>query len=315
MRRSTAAVFAVAALFIGAGYFATAEGRAEGRGYRAETGPAVGDLVLDVQFRDVQKRRGRLSELRQAGAVVVVAWNGECDVANQYVETMGRLEKEFAGRGVDVVYLNLKATGAVKEMKEQVEALGLAGYWVRDPEWKAARLLQPTSAPEAFVIDAAGTLRYRGAIDEQFDGAISRAAPGRDFLRDAVHAVLDGRPVATSRTEAPGCAATPPDGATPAVIPVTYHNRISRILQQACEGCGAESPLSSHEGVRAVAPSLLQQLPSTASGDVGATIVLANLSFADGATLTLSPRDVRDLRGWIEAGMPEGRRRDAPLPR
>jgi mono/diheme cytochrome c family protein len=313
MKRSTVVIFAGALVLLGVGYVATAEGRAEAGAPRAVMGPYVGDLVLDVQFRDVEKNRGRLSELRQAGAVVAVTWNSECPASQQYVETMKRLETELAGRGVSVVYLNLGGPGSIKEMKADAAAQGLRGQYVRDPEWKVARLLQPTAVPEAFVMDAGGTLRYRGAIDDQFEPGLARAAPGGNFLLDAVNDVLAGREVAVPVTAAAGCEVAAPAGATPAELPLGWHNRSSRVVQANCQSCHrpggeAASPLTSLAEFQALAPAIRAMLRADAASPVAHP---AGAIPGD----ALSERDVADLRLWMDAGMPEGRRRDAPAPR
>lgn len=301
MRRSTAAIFAAATLFLGVGYLAT--GRADASGPRAIMGPAVGDLVLDVQFRDVEKGRGRLSDLREAGAAVLVTWDVECAAAQQHLSLMQRLEAALAERGIEVVYLNLRVPGSIKEMKEDVAEQGLRGRYVRDPEWKAARLVQPRTIPEAFVIDAAGTLRYRGAV-----------SGSQAYLQDAVDAVLAGLPVEVAETEAVGCDVVAPGNAAPPLIPVTYHNRISRTVQGNCQSChggeGVAAPLDTRAALEALAPAIRGAITGPADSP-SFTHPAGAIPPGTGP----SARHVAELRDWIDAGMPEGRRRDSPRPR
>jgi mono/diheme cytochrome c family protein len=313
MRRIIAVGSVVIALFVAVGYFAT--GRPAAGAPRTTMGPAVGDRVPAVEFRDLAGRRGRLADLRRSGAVVVIMRDGGCPVAQRYGPTIGRLEREFAELGVEVVYVNVNGSESAAQMSEDAARFGLTGRYVRDTDWKFARVLQPHSTVEAFVIDAAGTLRYRGAIDDQYGLSYTRAAPTRSYLREAVVNVLAGQPVAVPSTRAEGCLLAAPERATPADAPVTYHNRISRLVQQNCQSChraGGVAPfaLERYDQVKAYAPMIRYVIesgrmpPWFAHADVG--------EWAN--ERRLPERDVADLFAWIEAGMPEGRRRQAPLP-
>jgi hypothetical protein len=62
------------------------------------------------------------------------------------------------------------------------------------------------------VLDATGEIRYRGRIDNRYEalGRPRRVVTIRD-LRDALDAVLAGRPVARPETTALGCYIVHPD--------------------------------------------------------------------------------------------------------
>ncbi len=66
-----------------------------------------------------------------------------------------------------------------------------------------ARALGPRATAEVFVLDAARTLVYRGAIDDQYAVGAALDAPRNTFLRDALDAVLAGRRPAVTATSVP----------------------------------------------------------------------------------------------------------------
>jgi hypothetical protein len=76
-----------------------------------------------------------------------------------------------------------------------------------DRRHELVRQLGATVTPEAAVIGAHGELLYRGRID---DGYVSlgkrRFEATTHDLRDALEAVLAGKPVAAPRTATVGCA-------------------------------------------------------------------------------------------------------------
>ena len=63
-----------------------------------------------------------------------------------------------------------------------------------------------TISPEAALVVRGGELAYRGRIDNWYgDLGRKRPRPTRFELRDALDAVLAGRPVLVPRAEAVGC--------------------------------------------------------------------------------------------------------------
>jgi mono/diheme cytochrome c family protein len=314
MRRIVAPLV-VGLLVGGAGYFAVVDRVPSAP--LTETGAAVGDRLPDFRFRDLDGRRGTLDRLLSNGAeaVVVVMRDGGCPVAQRYGPAIARIEAEFADRGVAFVHLNVNASESAADMRADAERFGLAGAYVRDPDWRVARVLQPATTTEVFVIDRAGTLRYRGAVDDQYGLGYTRPRVNHPYLRQALESVLAGEPVVVASTRADGCLVASPNGASPATVAVTYHDRISRLVQQNCQTCHrtggvAPFPLESYDQVRAYAPMIQfviesgRMPPWFAHPDVGAW---AN-------DRSLSERDRRDLFAWVEAGMPEGDARRAPVP-
>ena len=91
--------------------------------------------------------------------------------------------------------------------RTHLEAYRYAGVAAAvDGDRAIARAAGASVTPEAVVVDRAGAVRYRGRIDNLYvDLGRRRHAATVHDLRDAIDAVLAGRPVATPRTEALGC--------------------------------------------------------------------------------------------------------------
>ncbi|NLF74395.1 MAG: thioredoxin family protein, partial [Chloroflexi bacterium] len=73
---------------------------------------------------------------------------------------------------------------------------------LRDDSQEVARAYGGTHTPHVFLLDAGGVLRYRGAIDDNYDDPDAVQAT---YLRDALDAVLAGEAPATPTTPAVGC--------------------------------------------------------------------------------------------------------------
>lgn len=87
-------------------------------------------------------------------------------------------------------------------MKARVEADGgWPAPYLHDRTQDVARAYGAVKTPDVFVVDAHGTLRYRGAPDADYDDPSQDAA----WLRGALDAVLAGREPQPAETEPVGC--------------------------------------------------------------------------------------------------------------
>jgi hypothetical protein len=149
-----------------------------------------------------------------AGTVKVQFFiSSDCPISNSYAPEIQRLCGEYGQQGVDcsLVYedVGLDATSMRKHLNDY-------GYGampaVIDSNRKIANRAKATVTPEAVVIDSRGETRYRGRIDN-FYAALGKPRQQVTIhdLRDALDAVLAGRPVANRETKALGCYIVPPD--------------------------------------------------------------------------------------------------------
>ncbi|MDX1576892.1 MAG: redoxin family protein [Gemmatimonadota bacterium] len=276
----------------------------------------AGELVADFDYRAIDGRRGSLeSVLDESEALVVVMRTSECPVSRRYGHRLAELEREYGQRGVQFVYLNVSPQDTREKAVEDIETFGFEAPYILDPRAEAASRLQPRVSSEVFVIDRARTLRYRGAVDDQFGITFQNPEVDERYLKDALDSVLAGKDVEVASTEASGCYL---EGAQTLVPerPVTYYTRVQRILDQNCVTChreGGVAPmaLDSYEqayGFRHMIEYMVTQdlmPPWYASPEHG--------EWANDRSL--SERNERDLLAWIEAGAPEGDPELAALPR
>ena len=106
-----------------------------------------------------------------------------------------------------------------------------------DADGKLVQQLAATTTTEVFLLDAARTLVYRGALNDQYGLGYTKENPQHHYLRDALTAMLRGEPAELVATSAPGCALDLPSPKVVASTPVTYHRDIARIMQSNCVEC------------------------------------------------------------------------------
>jgi hypothetical protein len=139
-------------------------------------------------------------------AAVLIFVSAECPVSNRYAPEIQRLYKEFAPKGVrfTLVYPNPTDDRAVVE--KHIRDYGLPSVAERDPDHVLVRKARATVTPEAVVFDDRNRVLYQGRIDDRFvELGRERPAATQHDLRNALNAVLTGRPVTPAKTQAIRC--------------------------------------------------------------------------------------------------------------
>jgi len=176
------------------------------------TSAEVGQPAPDFTLTDLDGRPVRLADLK--GRIVVLEWfNPGCPYVvaahtrGSLVDAAARASKQ----GVTWLAINSGAPGkqgAGLEVNRAARAeWKLAHPILLDESGSVGKAYGATNTPHLFVIDAAGKLAYRGAVDNSPDG--ERGAPeGGTLVEYAAAAVADllaGRPVKVTSTKAYGC--------------------------------------------------------------------------------------------------------------
>jgi len=286
---------------------------------RSETN--VGRMMPDIRVTDIDERTSSLKALAaNHKALAVVFTSPTCPLSAKLMPTLAAVEQEFAGGGVAFLYVNPTATDSLTAIRGAVKQHGLKGAVVHDGNLAVATALNASSTTESFVIDTAGTLIYRGAVDDQYGIGYAQDAPRNEWLRDALRAVTAGQRPRIAATTAPGCAIALPEKKAPAAAAVTWHGRVSRIVQANCQDCHrkdgiAPFPLetiadaAAHAGMikKAVTKGIMP--PWFAAPQEG----VSHSPFSNDRSLTAADR--ADLLAWLEGGRPAGNPAEAPLPR
>jgi len=164
----------------------------------------IGDKAPDFTLPDASDGKAvALKDLlakNKAVAVIFVAT--KCPVSNAYNTRMAALGMEYAAKGILLVGINSNKTEPTAEVKEHAEKHGFAFPVLKDEGNKVADAYGASHTPEVFLLDPKGDLIYHGRIDENQDDPKSVKSPD---LRNALDAVLAGKPVPTAQTKAFGC--------------------------------------------------------------------------------------------------------------
>jgi hypothetical protein len=142
----------------------------------------------------------------EAAARVFLFVRGDCPISNRYAPEMSRIFDDYAPRGVRFSLVYPDPDEQAADIRRHVAEYGYPFGALRDPEHSLVALAGARITPEVAVYRPDGRLAYRGRIDDRWaDFGKSRPAATRQDLREALEAVLAGRPVDPPTTDAVGC--------------------------------------------------------------------------------------------------------------
>jgi peroxiredoxin len=162
---------------------------------------SVGSVVADFKLPDVDGKEHSLSSLKGKNGTVLIFVAVQCPVSNAYNERMEKLAQDYKTRGINVIGINANSTESASDVKAHAASNNLTFPILKDNGNKIADALGAQRTPEAYVLDAGNKIVYRGRIDN----AKNASSVTTSELREAVDAVIEGKPVAKSSVPAFGC--------------------------------------------------------------------------------------------------------------
>lgn len=152
----------------------------------------------------VDGRKRALADDADAKLVVLVFTCNHCPVATANQGRLIALQKEFLERGVRLVAIcsNSGEEDDLPAMKERAKSKGYNFPYLRDADQSVGRAYGVRQTPTTLVLDGDRRIAYMGAIDDSWEDA---GRVERDYLRDAIEALLAGQKVPVAETRPQGC--------------------------------------------------------------------------------------------------------------
>ena len=167
----------------------------------------LGETAPDFELPGVGGRTYSLADFADASILVVAFSCNHCPYAIGSEDRMIALCEDYVPRGLRMITISSNETenhptDSFEHMVDRAREKGFNFPYVWDESQEVALAYGALRTPHFYVFDADRKLRYTGHLDDNpraADQATTRE------LRDAVEALLEGRPVAVELTNPIGC--------------------------------------------------------------------------------------------------------------
>ncbi len=177
---------------------------------------AIGSPAPDFSLPGVDGQVHKLGDYAASSVLAIVFLCNHCPIASIYEQRVQKMADEYGPKGVAVVAIQPNDPEAIRvdeldsadtsdsldEMKIRVQYKHLRYPYLYDGETQAvARALGPQATPHVFVFDKDRKLRYQGRFDNSYRVELVKSQDARN----AVDALLAGKPVPVEQTGVFGC--------------------------------------------------------------------------------------------------------------
>jgi peroxiredoxin len=198
---------------------AQAPPQSTGRGIQADLEHPVlpiGSPLPSFALPGIDGKTHKASEYSATKVLAVVFESNHCPVSQLYEGRIEKLYEDYRRKGVTLVAINpnnpktvrldelgyTDVTDSLPEMKLRAKLRGIDWPYLYDGDTQAVSLkFGAVATPHIFVFDQERKLRYQGRIDDNQREDLVKT----NDARNAIDAVLAGRPVPVAETTAFGC--------------------------------------------------------------------------------------------------------------
>jgi thiol-disulfide isomerase/thioredoxin len=145
-------------------------------------------------------------DVSSAKAVLILFIATDCPISNGYAPEINHICKEYESKGVSFYLVHSDPELSAADAKKHAADYGFTCPVLIDRKHEIVKHVGATVTPEAVVLGADGKVQYNGRIDDLYVALGKRRYEATTHdLRDALDAILAGKPVANPHTQAVGC--------------------------------------------------------------------------------------------------------------
>ncbi len=176
----------------------------------SQAGYKVGDVATDFRLKDVSGSMVSLDDYKDAKGFIVIFTCNHCPYAIAYEDRIMELNNKYTPEGYPVIAINpndpvAQPADSYEKMQERAKEKGFNFPYLFDEGQKVYPLYGATRTPHVYILEKTSkgnVVRYIGAIDDNYEDA---NAVKKNYVADAVDALLNGKTVAVNFTKAIGC--------------------------------------------------------------------------------------------------------------
>jgi len=177
---------------------------------------AIGASAPDFALEGVDGKTHNLADFADADVLAIVFTCNHCPTAQAYEARVQKLYDDYKDKGVTLIAISTNDPLALRldelgfsdlgdsfdVMKQRAKDINITYPYLYDGDTQAVgHAYGPASTPHVFVFDKARTLRYTGRIDDSERESDIKLQD----MRNAIDALLAGKPVSVEKTNSVGC--------------------------------------------------------------------------------------------------------------
>ncbi len=177
---------------------------------------ALGSPAPDFSLPGVDGKTHKLSDYASSKLLVIVFTCNHCPTAQLYETRIKKLADDYVNKGVALVAIQPNNPAAIRldelgytdvsdsfdEMKTRAAYRHFDFPYLYDGDTQSvSRVYGPKATPHVFIFDQARKLRYEGHVDNSQRESLVKSQDARN----AIDALLAGKPVPVSHTSVFGC--------------------------------------------------------------------------------------------------------------
>jgi len=168
----------------------------------------LGTAAPDFRLPDTNGKIVSLADFENAPALLIVFMCNHCPYVKHIRQGLAQLGRDYLPRGAGIVGINSNDAAnypadSPAKMKEEMQVAGYTFPYLYDETQGVAKAYRAACTPDLYLFDKEKKLVYRGQFDDSRPGNGMRVT-GMD-LRDALDAVLSGKPVEKEQIPSIGC--------------------------------------------------------------------------------------------------------------
>ncbi len=163
--------------------------------------------MLDLQMQDVSGKGVSIKEAMKENGVLVMFSCNTCPYVVKNEERTKAIAEYAQKHGMGVILFNSNeakrdSDDSFEAMKEYAKKQGYNWYYAADAKSTIANAFGATRTPEVFLINKAGIIVYKGAID---DNPSEAENVKRQHLKIAIDEVTKGKTISVKESKSVGC--------------------------------------------------------------------------------------------------------------
>lgn len=168
------------------------------------TGPSTSaSHALNLRLVGAEGREQSLDQvLQHARYTVVVFFSHTCPCVRAHDARVVQIARDYEAQGVQVIMVDSEVGASAARARREQEERGYPFPILVDEDGALAEALRARYASQAVILDVRGAELYAGGIDSDKNFLRDNANP---YLRNALNAILRGKPVPGGDHRALGC--------------------------------------------------------------------------------------------------------------